>query len=233
MEYVLLKVQVEFAHNLLRCGWLWVWGQTLFTLGLLIFALSLVDFLPLLWNPSTNINIFIFVKCIIWRAHTKSSKIHVGLKFEWSLQDKYWLSWALLSFEVFFSCLCDVLLGVTYANMLMTTQWPLKRAPLLTSLAWVWVVWRYESSLELSALWLLWQLMSCWWRELWHQHGRAPLGLYVLSRRTSYHKIKWGLEAVRFGFRLFQSPWYLTRRIPAWTKKALRITTSCSETSYH
>ena len=27
-----------------------------------------------------------------------------------------------------FSCLCDVLLGVTYASMLVTTQWPLKRA---------------------------------------------------------------------------------------------------------
>ena len=59
------------------------------------------------------------------------------------------------------SCYCievlphvfDVLLGVTYANMLMATQWPMKRAPHLTVFARLCVVWRSESSLELSALW--------------------------------------------------------------------------------
>ena len=35
--------------------------------------------------------------------------------------------------EVFFSCLCDALLGVTYANMLVTTQGLLKRSAHLTS----------------------------------------------------------------------------------------------------
>ena len=104
--------------------------------------------------PVTTSGFFIFVKSIIWRTLTKSlKKIHVGLKFEWGLWDKYWLSWELLPFEVSFNCLCDVLLGVTYANMLVTIQWPLKHALLLTSLAWVCVVWRYGSSLELSALW--------------------------------------------------------------------------------
>ena len=43
-------------------------------------------------------------------------------------------------------------MGVTYANMLVTTQWPLKHAPHLTSLVWVCVVWRSKSSLELGAL---------------------------------------------------------------------------------
>ena len=35
------------------------------------------------------------------------------------------------------------------------------------------------------------------------------LGLYSLSGKTSYRKISWSLEAVRFGFKLFQSLWNL------------------------
>ena len=57
-----------------------------------------------------------------------------------------------LPFEVFYCCLCNGHLGVTYANMLVTTQWPLKRAAHLTSLVWVCVVCRPESLMELSAL---------------------------------------------------------------------------------
>ena len=64
-----------------------------------------------------------------------------------------WLSWERLPFEAFFSCLCDGLLGATYANLLVTTQWPLKRAAHLTPLVWVCVVWRPESTMELSVLW--------------------------------------------------------------------------------
>ena len=48
---------------------------------------------------------------------------------------QHWLSWERLPFEVFFSCPFDVLLGVTYSNMLLATQWPIKRSPLLTSLS--------------------------------------------------------------------------------------------------
>ena len=55
------------------------------------------------------------------------------------------LSWELLPFDVFFSCLCDVHLGVTYANMLLTTQWPLKRAAHLTSL--VRDVWKFNGAI--------------------------------------------------------------------------------------
>ena len=35
------------------------------------------------------------------------------------------------------------------------------------------------------------------------------LGLYSLSDQTSYRKISWSLEAVRFGCKLFQSLWNL------------------------
>ena len=120
--------------------------QPLFTLGLPMFALFLVDFLSLLWSPSGNMNFFIFVQTIIWRPHTESSKNHVGLKLEWD--------WELLLFEVLFSCTFYVLLGATNVNMLVTTQCSLKRALHLTSHAWVCVVWKSESLLKLSALWI-------------------------------------------------------------------------------
>ena len=67
--------------------------------------------------------------------------------------DQCWLSWERLPFEVFFSCLCDGLLGATYANLLVPTQWPLKGAAHLTPLVWVCVVWRPESTMKLSVLW--------------------------------------------------------------------------------
>ena len=67
--------------------------------------------------------------------------------------DQYWLSCEGLPFEVFFSCLYDGLLGIAYANMLVTTKWPLKRAAHLASLVRVCVVWLPESLMKLSALW--------------------------------------------------------------------------------
>ena len=153
MEYIVLRGQVKFAYSLLRCGWLWVEDKPLFTLGLLMFALSLVDFLSLLWNPVPTSRFFYFCQMHHLKdTHKIFQNFYVGLKFEWGSQDKYWLSWELLPFEIFFSCLYDVLLGVTYANMLVTTKWPLKRAPHLTSLVWVCVVWRSKRSLELAVL---------------------------------------------------------------------------------
>ena len=38
----------------------------------------------------------------------------------------------------------------------------------------------------------------------------GTLGLYSLSEQTSYRKISWSLEAMRFGFRLFRLLWNLT-----------------------
>ena len=128
-------------------------AQPLFTLGLLMFALSLVDFLSLLLSPSTYFKIFYFCQ----KYHLKDTykifkKFHVGWKFEWGLKDQNWLSCESLPFEVFFSCLCDGHLGIAYANMLATTQWPLERAAHLTSLVWVCVLWLPESLMDLSAL---------------------------------------------------------------------------------
>ena len=65
-----------------------------------MFALSLIDFLSLLWGPRANVDFFLFfVKNIISRTHKE-----------------------LLPLDVFFSCHFDVLLGVTYANMLVASD---------------------------------------------------------------------------------------------------------------
>ena len=59
-------------------------AQPLFTLGLLMFALSLVDFLSLLLSPSTYFNIFYFCqKYHLNYTYKIFKKFHVGLKFEW------------------------------------------------------------------------------------------------------------------------------------------------------
>ena len=118
-----------------------------------MFALSLVDFLSLLLSPSTYFNIFYFCQ----KYHLKDTykifkKIHVGLKFEWGLSDQYWLSCERLPFEVFFSCLCEGLPGIAYANMLVTTQWPLKRAATSPHLSGFVFYGCLESLTELSAL---------------------------------------------------------------------------------
>ena len=132
------------------------WGSTSVYLGI-----THVWFIPS-WLPVFTVKPqyqhpdLLFLWKLSFEGHTQNlKKIHVGLKFEWGSQDKYWLSWELLPFEVFFSCPFGVLPGLTYTNMLVATQWPLKRAAHITSPAWVCVVWRSKSSLELAALWTL------------------------------------------------------------------------------
>ena len=101
-------------------------GQPLFTLRLPMFALSLEYVLSLSWGPSNNIDSFTYGNTIIWGTQTKSLKLRVGLKLELGVKDIYRLSWKRLSYEVLFSCTFDVLSGVTYSNMLVATEWPLK-----------------------------------------------------------------------------------------------------------
>ena len=61
-------------------------AQPLFTLGSLLFVLSLVDFLFLLLSPSTDIKIFYFCQNYHLNDTYKIfEKFHVGLKFEWGL----------------------------------------------------------------------------------------------------------------------------------------------------
>ena len=61
-------------------------AQPLSTLGLLMFALSLVDFQSLLLSSSTDIKIFyLFQKYHLKDTYKIFKKFHVGLKFEWGL----------------------------------------------------------------------------------------------------------------------------------------------------
>ena len=74
-------------------------------------------------------------------------KFNVGLKFS--------------SIWGFLSCLCEGLPGIAYANMLVTTQWPLKRAATSPHLSGFVFNGCLESLTELSALCLL-QSVSSW-----------------------------------------------------------------------
>ena len=61
-------------------------------------------------------------------------------------------------------------------------------------------------------------LIFIWAHHLWNHFWFdmcivMHLGPYSLSRRPSYRKISWRLEAARFWFRLFQSLWNLTRTL--------------------
>ena len=61
-------------------------GQTLFTLGLLMFALSQAEFLSLLWSPRPTSRFFYFrLKYHLKDIHKIFKKNNVGLKFEWDL----------------------------------------------------------------------------------------------------------------------------------------------------
>ena len=148
---MVLRVQVKFAQSA-EVGLAVSGAQPLFTLGLLMFALSLVDFLSLLLSPSTYFKIFIFVKSIIWWHIQNLQKISCWFKtwmgFVGPKVIKLWTSfiWG------FLSCLCDGHLGIAYANMLATTKWPLECAAHLTLLVWVCVLWLPEYLMDLSAL---------------------------------------------------------------------------------
>ena len=129
------------------------WGTTS-----VYFWITYVCFLPsglpaFAAEPHYQHRFYLFLSKVSFEENTPNlKKNHVGLKHEWGFKGKYWLNWELLPFEVFFNSLFDVLLGVTYANLLVATRWQLKSAPHPTSLAWVCVVWRSERSLGLSAL---------------------------------------------------------------------------------
>ena len=131
---MVLRVQVKFAHSLLRRGWLWVGTTSVY------FGITYVCFIP----------------CRLPVFAVESQYRHQDFLFLWKVSfERHIRKLKKIMLEVFFSCLCDGLLGVTYASMLVATQWPLKHTAHLTLLVWVCVVWRPEKSMELSALWNL------------------------------------------------------------------------------
>ena len=84
--------------------------------------------------------------------------------------------------------------------MLVAIQWRLQRAPHLTSLAWVYVAWGSESSLELFALWRVTRSFDVFFdlrlnkrlrkysRRRWF--GAPSLSLWRHCNDTIFHKLK-------------------------------------------
>ena len=111
-------------------------GQPLFTLGLSKFALSLEYFLSLPWGPSTKIDFFICVKNIAWKTQTNSSKIPCRFKTWMGFVGQILIKLKASFIRGFLQLPFDAFYGVTYANMLMATQWPLKRTPHMSGSVW-------------------------------------------------------------------------------------------------
>ena len=117
------------------------WPITCVYYGLPVYTSSLEYFLPL---PCDVKKPEAFYLC--QKYHLKDTKYSpkspCRFKLELGLKDKYQLSWKRLSFEVFMSCPLDVLLGLTFANIffitniLVATQWPLKRGTNLQGAVW-------------------------------------------------------------------------------------------------
>ena len=137
------------------------WGTTSVYFGITYVCFSLVDFLSLLLSPSTYFNIFYFCQQYHLNYIYKIfKKFHVGLKFEWGLSDQYWLSCERLPFEAFFSCFCEGLAGIAYANMLVTTEACKPTSPHLFGFVFYCCL---ESLTELSALWR--EEKKTWWEN--------------------------------------------------------------------
>ena len=118
-------VQESFGHNLLSCGWLWLtsfMGQLLFAFGLNLCLLS-SHRLPVPERGFQYKQQFFhwFLKYHLEGTTEIYKEIHVGLKLEWSLYDKYWWSWKCLLFGVFFSHP----LKLCAEWLMQTQQWPL------------------------------------------------------------------------------------------------------------
>ena len=125
VEYVVLKVHVYFPHSLLGCAWLWEGEASVY------FGITYVweYFLSLLWGTSTNIDIIYWYPKYNLNDINKIFKNSMRVSNLNGVYEKYLLGGKHLAFEIFFSCPFDVFLGVTSANMLEATQWPLHHAP--------------------------------------------------------------------------------------------------------
>ena len=89
--------KLYFPHSLLICGWIWLAspiGQPLFTLSVTCVYFVPKHFLSLKGSPSTKPKIL----NVLVQGHNKNlQNVFVGLKYEWCLFDKFWLSWKCLA----------------------------------------------------------------------------------------------------------------------------------------
>ena len=118
------------------------WGTTS-----VYFGITYVCFIPsrlpvFAVEPQYLLQYFLFLSKISFELHIQNLQkmscwFKIWMGFVGPILIKLWTS----SIWGFFSCLCEGLPGIAYANMLVTTQWPLKRTAHLTSLVWVCVLW--------------------------------------------------------------------------------------------
>ena len=105
------------------------WGTTS-----VYFGITYVCFIPsrlpvFVVEPQYLLQYFLFFSKVSFELHIQNPQknscwLKIWMGFVGPILIKLWI----LPFEVFFSCLCEGLPGIAYANMLVTTQWPLKRA---------------------------------------------------------------------------------------------------------
>ena len=155
------------------------WGTTS-----VYFGITYVCFIPsrlpvFAVEPQYLLQYFLFLSKVSFELHIQNlQKISCWFKiwmgFVGPILIQLWTS-------SIFSCLCEGLPGIAYANMLVTTQWPLKRADHLTSLVWVCVLWlpwklngaictmKTDPSVTENQELLWWQFCHHWWFHLFVQ----------------------------------------------------------------
>ena len=112
------------------------WGTTFVYFGITYVCFNSRIFLVFAVGPSSNFDFFYSCQKYLWNDENKIfKKIHEGLLLDWNILIKLKTSF------IRFFCHFDVLLGVTYANMLVAIQWPRNRAPHLEGL-WNMEAWK-------------------------------------------------------------------------------------------
>ena len=130
------------------------WGTTS-----VYFGITYVCFIPsrlpvFAVEPQYLLQYFLFLSKVSFELHIQNLQkmscwFKIWMGFVGPILIKLWTS----SIWGFFSCLCEGLQGIAYANMLVTTQWPLKRAATSPHLSGFVFYGCLESLTELSALW--------------------------------------------------------------------------------
>ena len=117
--YGQVLMQLYFQRSLLCWSWRRLASskkQPMLTSGLTYICFVIARLSVIKLESNQHQNVFIDVQNIIWRTQIKSTDIHVGLKLEWNLYDKYLWSWNCTRF--FFRHPFDGPLGIIYANIL-------------------------------------------------------------------------------------------------------------------
>ena len=129
------------------------WGTTS-----VYFGITYVCFIPsrlpvFAVEPQYLLQYFLFLSKVSFELHIQNlQKISCWFKIWMGFVGPILINCEHLPFEVFFSCLCEGLPGIAYANMLVTTQWPPKRAATSPHLSGCVFYGCLESLRELSAL---------------------------------------------------------------------------------